>query len=149
MLRERWWTSRTCPDTLAIARAAIDSQRPSNAGVAVLPAGPLLQAQGRFASQATALRTALDLGASATLGLGGPGQARWCPSKGARTATPPSDSVQSQAFAQRPQWQMALKSIGRNGRRAAHVGYAAVLPKKVSRSVRPDMAAKEVDTMVA
>jgi hypothetical protein len=30
--------------------------------------GPLLQAQGRCASQATALRAALDLGASATLG---------------------------------------------------------------------------------
>ncbi len=32
--------------------------------------GPPLQAQGRFASRATALRAALDLGASATLGAG-------------------------------------------------------------------------------
>jgi hypothetical protein len=54
-------------------------------------AGPLLQAQGRFASQATALRAALDLGASATLGQES-WAGRWPALTGCAPPAPPPDS---------------------------------------------------------
>ena len=47
------------------------------AAAARIVSGPPLQAQGRFASQATALRAALDLGASATLGQAAHRAGRW------------------------------------------------------------------------
>jgi hypothetical protein len=69
------------------------SHLPSSVGVGGAQcAGPLLQAQGRFASQTMALRAALDLGASATLGQE-LWAGRWPAPHRVRAANPVTDSV--------------------------------------------------------
>jgi hypothetical protein len=67
-------------------RTASHGRRAPGAAARIV-SGPLLQAQGRFASHATALRAALDLGASATLGQGGQGRPMACPRLVARRRT--------------------------------------------------------------
>jgi hypothetical protein len=104
---------RGLDDAAELPRRARGEPRPSVPGAtARIVSGPPLQAQGRFASQATALRAALDLGASATLGQVDHRAGRWPALIKSRAAAPTTDSAASRVKVALTQYLQATVCLG-------------------------------------